>query len=457
MTVDSMLPVAIIGAGPVGLAAAAHLERRGVPFTVLEASDGVAACFRRTAHVRLFSPWKMNIDKAAAALLEGTGWHAPDPEAMPLAGEVRTEYLEPLAKLFGSRVRYRARVESMSRRGFDKVKSEGREHAPFELRLRTPAGDEVLEARAVIDASGTWDSPNWLGANGLPARGEREHAIRIVYGMPDILGSARSRYANKRVLVVGAGHSAAGSLLGLSELLTLAPSTRMVWAVRGTTLERLFGGGNKDGLPERGRLGIALRALTDAGKLELHLGMHIDAVESVGDQLEVRGRSNGRDVAITEIDEIIVATGARPDLSIARELRLKLDPWIESTEQLAPLIDPNLHSCGSVPPHGHRELEHPERGYYAIGAKSYGRAPNFLLATGYEQARSVVAALAGDLASGDDVQLELPETGVCVTDLTEKGPGSGAGCCAPQAAERQPAATGCCGPEPTQRSGSCCG
>ena len=117
------------------------------------------------------------------------------------------------------------------------------------------------------------------------------------------------------------------------------------------------------------------------------------------------------------VDRIIVATGQRPDLSLTRELRLDLDPWIESAKALGPMIDPNLHSCGSVPPHGHRELSHPEPGFYTVGVKSYGRAPTFLMVTGYEQVRSVSAAIAGDMEAADDVRLVLPETGVCSTQV----------------------------------------
>ena len=98
---------------------------------------------------------------------------------------------------------------------------------------------------------------------------------------------------------------------------------------------------------------------------------------------------------IGPVDRIIAATGQRPDVSLTRELRLDLDPWLESARALGPLIDPNEHSCGSVPPHGHRELAHPEASFYTAGIKSYGRAPTFLLLTGYEQARSIAAAIAG--------------------------------------------------------------
>ena len=90
-----------------------------------------------------------------------------------------------------------------------------------------------------------------------------------------------------------------------------------------------------------------------------------------------------------------------------------LDPWLESSGTIGPLIDPNLHSCGTVRPHGARELAHPEAGFFIIGMKSYGRAPTFLLATGYEQVRSVAAALAGNVDAAMRVELTLPETGVC--------------------------------------------
>jgi thioredoxin reductase len=443
-------PVIVIGGGPVGLAAAAQLAMREMPYRVLEASDEVAACFRATAHVRLFSPWRMNVDRAAARLLESHAWIAPNPDAWPTAGELRTQYLQPLARALAPHVRFDARVTSVSRRGFDKVKTAGRERAPFVVRVRTNMAEEELEASAVIDASGTWATPNWMGAHGLPALGEERYASRIRYGMPDVLGAERARYANKHVLVVGSGHSAAGSLIALALLTRDEPGTRTSWAIRGADLTRIFGGGATDGLPERGKLGSMLRQLTQTERITLHREFHLEAVGESAGALRVEGSGpEGATRVISEIDEIIVATGARTDLALARELRLRLDPWLESTEQLAPLIDPNVHSCGSVPPHGHRELAHPEPGYYAVGAKSYGRAPNFLLATGYEQARSVVAALAGDMRAADDVQLELPETGVCSTDNERSATGQG-GCAAP------PSTSSCCAPQSRSKPKSGC-
>jgi hypothetical protein len=369
-------------------------------------------------------------------------------------------YLEPLAasKHFCGRIRLNARVLAVSRARYDKVKSAGREDAPFVLQVQSNGTIEERLASAVIDASGTWSQPNPLGANGLACLGEAENRALIAYGMPDILGSARSRYAGHQVLVVGAGHSAAGNLISLAELAAAAPETRIAWAVRGSDVRRIFGGGERDGLPARGALGLQLQRLVAEERLALHLECHLHRIERIGERLRVF--ADDATTCVGEFDQIIAATGSRPDLALTRELRLRLDPWLESTEALAPLIDPNVHSCGTVPPHGHRELQHPEARCYAIGAKSYGRAPNFLMATGYEQARSVVAALAGDIAAADDVQLELPQTGVCSSDLQVEGQeASATGCCA---ADPQPAKSTCCAVEkPKQevvaRASGCCG
>ncbi len=168
---------------------------------------------------------------------------------------------------------------------------------------------------------------------------------------------------------------------------------------------------------------------------------------------------------IGPFDEIIATTGFRPDLSLLAELRLDLDPAVESPKALAPLIDPNVHSCGSVPPHGEAELRHPESGAYVVGMKSYGRAPTFLMLTGYEQVRSIAAAIAGDWEAARDVQLVLPETGVCSSGiLAERGVVSAEPACCGSAPVVEPAAQGgsCCGPAVPEvipvavASGGCC-
>ena len=440
--------VAIIGAGPVGLAAAAHAVGRGLNPVVLEAGDGVGHTVRQWSHVRMFSPWSYNIDKAAERLLRETGWNAPDPDHYPTGGELVEQYLEPLATRtpLKERVRTAARVIGVSRAGFDKVKTAGREDAPFEIRYRNGGGAETLRADAVIDASGTWSTPNPAGVTGIEAVGEAEHAGRIAYGMPDVLGGERQRYAGKAVAVLGAGHSAVGTILDLVSLKESAPETQVIWLLRGDKPEKAFGGGANDGLAARGQLGQVFAQAVRSGAMRVEAGFGLTHVASAGRKLRLGAGSStcGRRV---EVDELIVATGFRPDLSFLRELRISLDPALECPPELAPLIDPNVHSCGTVRPHGARELAQPERGFYFAGMKSYGRAPTFLVVTGYEQVRSIVADIAGDKEAAERVELVLPETGVCSRPAV--GTREEAGCCGGPALADQ---TACCKSDETAKA-----
>ncbi len=408
--------VAVIGAGPVGLAAAAHLLEQGLEPVIFEADEAPAATFRDVAQVRLFSPWRYNVDEAAKRLLEYAGWEHPDPEALPTAEELLEHYLQPLAAhpALAPRLRLNSRVTRIARQGVDKVRSRGREEQPFVLRVRNGDGrEEEHLAAAVLDVTGTWAHPNPLGANGLPAIGEDEFAQWISYGMPDVLGRERAHYEGRRVLVAGAGHSAAGSLLALTELAEQHPGTQIHWTVRGGTPHRLLGQTGKDSLPARGALGERVKILVRSGKLTLHTGFPIQEVRADEKGMTVIPASIWNKTPLHGIERIIAATGARPDTTLIRELRVDLDPALESVKALAPMVDPNEHSCGTVAPHGHRELAQPEPGFYVVGAKSYGRAPTFLMAAGYEQVRSIAAALAGDFSAADQVKLNLPATGVC--------------------------------------------
>src|SRR6266542_1722324 len=300
-TSTSRLPVAVIGAGPIGLAAATHLlERYLLP---------LAATPELAPHLRL--------------------GHA---------------------------------VTGIARLGLDKVRSPGREHLPFVVRVRSrDGGEHDLEASAVIDAAGTWTQPNPLGANGLPALGERTAIAggNVVTGLPDILGRDHARFAGRRVLVVGAGHSAATSLLALAQLQRRAPGPQIVWAVRSATPRPLVGKGNAqaDELPARGQLATDLRALIDGGQVELVTSFRTRAVRPDGEGVTVVGD----DLRELHDNRVVNATGFRPDHAIARELRLALDPALESAAALAPLIDPNVHTCGTVPAHGAAQLAHPAR------------------------------------------------------------------------------------------------
>jgi hypothetical protein len=406
------LPVAVIGAGPTGLAAAAQLLARGETPLILEAGPSVGAGVAQWAQVRMFSPWRYAIDSAARALLDASGWQAPDPDHLPTGRELIDQYLQPLAALpqVAPHLRLNARLVAVTRRGFDKLKTDGRERAPFVLRVTHPDGSEPeFLARAVIDASGTSANPNPLGGSGLPALGERALQERIFYGLPDVLGRDRARYAGRRVLVVGSGHSAFNVLLDLATLAEEAAGTELTWAIRRADPERLFGGGNADQLPARGALGGRLRDLLERGRIRLVGDFRTSRLTTTPEGVVVSSETT----SLPPVDQIVAVTGFRPDLAILRELRLDLDPLVESPRALAELIDPNVHSCGSVPPHGAEQLQHPESGFYIVGMKSYGRAPTFLLLTGYEQVRSVVAAIVGDLEAAREVRLVLPATGAC--------------------------------------------
>jgi thioredoxin reductase len=447
------LPVAVIGSGPVGLAAAAHLVTRGLPVRLYEAGNTIAAHVRAWGHVRLFSPWRFNTDAASTAILQRQGWQAPPDDALPTGNDLVSAYLDPLAHApeFEGMIELGARVRSVSRHGIDKVVSRDRAAHPFALAVEEANGRSRIDlARAVIDASGTWSNANPLAASGMRAVGEDAFADRITYGIPAVLGADRLAYAHRRVLVVGGGHSAANVLLDLARLADGDDRLRMTWAVRANNLARVFGGGAADQLPARGQLGEDLRRLVEGGRLNLVLGFAAERIEPRGDGLVVAGRVGNAPQRLAPVDRIVVCTGQRPDLSLTRELRLDVDPWLESARALGPMIDPNLHSCGSVPPHGYKELAHPEPGYFAVGIKSYGRAPTFLMATGYEQVRSVAAHLAGDEAAANDVRLVLPETGVCNTDIVDAsccdGPAlpSAAACCAGNGTPRATDAKGRC-------------
>lgn len=452
----SELPVAIIGAGPIGLAAAANCVERGIPFRVYEAGATVGANLRDWGHVRVFTTWEQNLDPASRRLLEAGGWTMAGPEALPTGEDLYRDYLKPLAALpaLQASIVTGAKVSRIARQGIDKVTSKGREARPFELRIDAGGGKTRTElARAVIDASGTWLNPNPLGGSGLEADGESECRAHIAYGMPDVLGSQRQRYENKRIAVVGSGYSAIQNLLDLAQLCRDAPKTQVTWIVRGKNLAKIYGGGQNDQLPARGKLGMLLRPLVDQGRIRLVHGFSTRAVAKDGDALTLSGATAAGSQSIDQIDEIIACTGQRPDLGMTRELRLELDPWLESVRALGPLIDPNIHSCGSVEPHGHRETSHPEPGFYTIGVKSYGRAPTFLLLTGYEQARSVVAAIAGDLAAADKVELKLPETGICETDfMDDEIP-----CCGSAGTEKPVERAPIAIPVAAAKSGGCCG
>lgn len=414
------LPIVIIGAGPIGLAAAAHLVEQKQAFILLEAGHEIAHNIRTWGHVTLFSPWRYNINKATKSLLEGSDWIEPNLETIPTGHELIDLYLKPLAELtqIKPNIRLNSKVVGISRQLNDKMKSKNRFNQSFNIYVEKEDDIDIIEAKAVIDATGTWGNPNPANSTGVWLQNEKALADHIEYGIPDINTNPK-RYANKKVAVIGGGHSAINTLLALAELQKDNPATKLVWIMRKKSVEEAYGGEEKDALAARGALGIRIHELVDTGKIEVVTPFYISQVKKE-ENIHIVGTRNGEQKVLTGFDELIVNAGNRPDFTMNNELRLSIDTATESVQALAPLIDPNEHSCGTVRAHGEEILRQPEKDFYIVGAKSYGRAPTFLMATGYEQVRSITAYLSGDEEASKRVELELPETGVCSVNLVNQ-------------------------------------
>lgn len=448
MTTVQVKNVVIIGAGPVGLAAAANSIARGLKPMVLEKGDHAGAAMAAWGHVQVFTPWKYLVDKAVQPLLEKAGWEYPDKESLATGQEIVDRYLVPAAQTpeLTDVITYKAEVIAVAKTNLSKHSSTDRDQADYSVHFRMPDGSyHRVQADAVIDASGTWDNPNPIGLDGLPIAGERENQEFINYGIPDVYAKERDIYAGKRTLVLGGGHSAINVALDLIKLQQEIPETRIHWGLRRNNLEKLLGGGINDKLPARGELGLAAKAAIDSGSLNVLAPLKVESIQQKESGLEVILSVDGQYQAI-EVDRIVVAAGFRPDLNMLRELRLDIDEIVEAPRTLAPLIDPNLHSCGTVKPHGVVELSHHDKNFYIVGMKAYGRAPTFLMLTGYEQVRSITAELAGDLEASRRVELVLPATGACSTKRpaqakSETEEKASAGCCG----TTEKVATSCCG------------
>ncbi|MFJ6414399.1 NAD(P)-binding domain-containing protein [Terribacillus saccharophilus] len=410
---SNQLPVVIIGAGPVGLAAAAHLVEYDLPFVILEKGESVGSNILEWGHVQLFSPWEYNTNQAATKLLAETEWLHPDKGKLPTGKELVNKYLKPLSQLqvMQEKIRFNSEVVAVTRDGADKLKSDNRNERAFVVHYKNGSKLEKVSASAIIDASGTWQNPNPPYADGVwldsSIRDSVHTNIPAVQQQPEV-------FKGKHTVVIGSGHSALNTLLNLAELKEDQPSTKISWILRRESPVSAFGGEEQDQLAARGALGSSAHKLVEQGVIDVFAPFNVEEINYDGSNYTLSSKEGN---IISTVDQIVVNTGARPDFSFLREIRYVIDPIVESTPALAPLIDPNLHSCGTVRPHGEEELKHPEKNFYVVGVKSYGRAPTFLLATGYEQVRSIVASIAGDVESAKQVKLKLPETGVCKTNI----------------------------------------
>jgi hypothetical protein len=257
---------------------------------------------------------------------------------------------------------------------------------PFRLLVETAAGEDVIEADAVLDASGVYGQPAALGAGGIPAPGERTLNGELMRHL-DTLERALPRLAGRDVLLVGHGHSAANAI-GL--LAATEPKPRITWAVRSPNRRPCVEVAG-DPLPERQRVTAAANDLAAEPpsflKVERRAG--VESLRREGGRLAVE-LGGGRGGVF---DAVVGLTGYRPDLSFLGELALEVSPASEGTARLARALA-SVTDCLSVPAVSAHDLESGERRFYLVGAKSYGRLPTFLLRTGLQQLETILDGLA---------------------------------------------------------------
>lgn len=268
-----------ISARPVRLAAAAHLAKSGEKFLVLESGTHVGNHILQWGHVRLFSPWQYNVDKVARELLEKSGWNAPSPDELPTGKELVEDYLEKIASLpeIQPHILLNSKVLSISKKGLDKMKSANRENVPFILYVDQNGITERIEAKAVIDATGTWGQPNPINADDVWIKEELSLQSNIYYGIPDINGKDREQYLGKRVAVIGGGHSAINTILELSQL-NESNSNEIVWILRKNKIEEVYGGAENDALQARGKLGLKIHQLVNSGRVKVYTPFQVQKV-----------------------------------------------------------------------------------------------------------------------------------------------------------------------------------
>lgn len=410
--------VAILGAGPVGLEAALAAADAGLAFTVYEAAPRPGRHVRRWGHVRLFSPWRLNVSPRARARLEAEGWEAPPDGDHPTGGELADRFLDLLARLpeVAPRLELGTRVVSVGRQGLlkhEEISTAERARRPFRLLVEGPDGsEEVRTADAVLDCTGTYDQPNATGDGGVPAPGERAADGRIARRLPDLAGDDREAWSGRTVLLVGGGHSAQTAARDLARLAREEPDTRTLWALRGD--DPSFGRIPDDPLPERDRLAAGAEELARGGAagLEPRPGRVVERIDrrDAADGSSGRRAAGGTDgpVYVTlrrsdgatetvEVDRILSLTGYVGDRSLHRQLQFHACYATEAPMKLAAaLLEQDTEDCLDREAPDAETLRSPEPGFFVLGVKSYGRDSTFLLRNGWEQVERAVAMLRED-------------------------------------------------------------
>jgi thioredoxin reductase len=405
MTPPARNTLAIVGAGPIGLEAAVGAVERGFDAHVFERGE-VASHPIAWGHVRMFTPWRMNLGPRGAAQLRAAGWTPPDPEQHPTGLEYAQRFLEPLAQapVLAGRVHRHAQVVQIARRGMlkgDHVGDPRRRAQPFRLMMRDQGGREsYLHAFAVIDASGVYGQPNWAGDGGIPARGEVYLRPQMSYHVDDVLDLRRARYAGKRTMVIGGGAGAATVIADLATLADQIEGTSAVWVTRGE-VAAVCPAIENDPLAERRVLFAHARSLARGSHAAIaHVGgARVEGFEFNSATHRYRVQlAIGDTPRIEEVDQVIVNTGYGPDDSIHRELQFHACYASLGPMKLASaLLGVPSADCLAMPAFGADVLANPEPDFYVLGAKSYGRSSHFLLETGFRHVESVLDKLAREL------------------------------------------------------------
>jgi thioredoxin reductase len=395
----------VLGAGPIGIETALNAAVAGFEVTVLEAG-APGASVAQWGHIKMFSPWSMNASPLGVELLKKSG-RAPfdDPDAFPTGRELVAQYLLPLTRtpLLAKRVVTGCRVLGVGRDGLLKGDLIGRpERAlrPFRILARRDRREVIYEAEVVVDATGTFGQPCHLGNGGLPARGEKDAATRIDFQPVDLERRA-PEFLGRRVLLVGAGHTAAAAAVALEELIARDARTKVTWAVRdsgGPFFKRI----PEDPLPERDRLMRQANAIADGtlSGIEMFPGTAVEAIAAAPGArhgarrgLRVTLSAGGRRRVLL-VDRILAHVGFQPDRSLYAELQVHECYASSGPMNLAAaLLGSPDGDCLAQPAASADVLANPEPGFYILGAKSYGRNSNFLIRTGHHQIETVLAAL----------------------------------------------------------------
>ena len=398
---DDRPHIAILGAGPTGLEAALAAVDGGFPFTLYEAGKGVADDVRRWGHVRLFTPWSLDVSPRMRRHLLAAGITVPDTDDCPTGTELVAGLFEPLATLpaVAANLRTGARVLEIGREGLvksDEIGTGRRADRPFRLLLADAAGDERVElADVVLDCSGSYGNPNATGSGGIAAPGEGALDDLIQRHIPDVESDADD-WAGKTVLVVGGGHSAQTAVAALAELAESRPGTRVLWALRGE--DGGFRPDEKDPLPDRARL-LARAAELAAGAspaVETLAGVVVESLARLDGRARVTlTQRNGGERRQVDVDRVLSLTGYVGDHALYRQLQVHECYATSGPMKLAAaLLGAGSDDCLTQESHGAETLVNPEPGFFLLGSKSYGRNPTFLMRVGWDQVDEVFGLLA---------------------------------------------------------------